>query len=87
MDQNRFPGALLDDLAQLATNAAGVAQGARAELETAVRGRFERWMNSQDFVSREEFDAVAEMARKAREENERLAERLSALEKAAGRSS
>ena len=33
-----------------------------------------------DFVSREEFDAVKDMAARAREENEKLAERIAALE-------
>lgn len=79
--QSRFPQALLDDLAKLATNAAGVAQGAREEAENLVRARIERFMNSRDFVTREEFDAVAEMARLAREENARLSERLEALER------
>lgn len=72
--------AFLDDLAKLAASAAGVAQGAREEAETAIRGQMERFFSSRDWVTREEFDAVREMAIRAREENEKLAERLSALE-------
>ncbi|MEO1293516.1 MAG: accessory factor UbiK family protein [Pseudomonadota bacterium] len=72
--------ALWDDLAKLATNAAGVAQGAREEAETLVRTRIDRWMAEQDFVSREEFDAVRAMAVAAREENESLKARIEALE-------
>ena len=74
--QSRF----LDDMAQLVTNAMGVAHGARGEAETAFRSLMERWMTERDFVSREEFDAVEAMARRAREENAELAARVAALE-------
>jgi hypothetical protein len=76
--RNKF----LDDMSQLMTNAMGVAQGARAEAETAMKGLVDRWMADRDFVTREEFDAVRAMAQKAREENEALAARLAALEEA-----
>ena len=69
-----------DDLSKLMTSAAGVAQGARQEAETAMRGLMERWMADQNLVTRDEFDAVRDMAAKAREENETLAARISALE-------
>lgn len=69
-----------DDLTQLMTNAAGVAQGARTEAETAMRGWFERFLADSNLVTREEFDAVREMAIKAREENDRLARRIEQLE-------
>ncbi|MGY9013559.1 MAG: accessory factor UbiK family protein [Rhodobacterales bacterium] len=72
---------MLDDLSQLMTNAMGVAQGAREEAETAMRSVIDRWLADQNFVTREEFDAVRLMARKAREENTDLAARLDALEK------
>jgi BMFP domain-containing protein YqiC len=71
---------IFDDLSQLMTNAAGVAQGVREEAETLVRGRLERFLADSDLVTREEFDAVRDMAQKAREENESLAARISALE-------
>lgn len=70
----------LDDMSQLVTNAMGVAQGARSEAETAMRGMMDRWLAGRDFVTREEFDAVRLMAQKAREENEALSARLAALE-------
>ena len=76
--QNR----IFDDLSKLMTNAMGVAQGARAEAETAIRGVIDRWLAERDFVTREEFDAVRAMAQKAREENAALAARLAALEAA-----
>eukprot|EP00326_Haptolina_ericina_P045007 CAMPEP_0181234828 /NCGR_PEP_ID=MMETSP1096-20121128/37201_1 /TAXON_ID=156174 ORGANISM="Chrysochromulina ericina, Strain CCMP281" /NCGR_SAMPLE_ID=MMETSP1096 /ASSEMBLY_ACC=CAM_ASM_000453 /LENGTH=66 /DNA_ID=CAMNT_0023329669 /DNA_START=1 /DNA_END=201 /DNA_ORIENTATION=- len=62
------------------TNAMGVAQGARDEAETAMKGLVDRWLADRDFVTREEFDAVRAMAQKAREENEALKTRLDALE-------
>jgi BMFP domain-containing protein YqiC len=73
---------ILDDIAQLVTNAMGVAQGARAEAETAVKSMIDRWLADRDFVTREEFDAVRAMAQKAREENAALAARIAALEAA-----
>ncbi|WP_339949054.1 accessory factor UbiK family protein [uncultured Albimonas sp.] len=76
--QTRSP--FFDDLSRLMTSAAGVAQGARTEAETAFRGFIERWMAENNFVTREEFEAVREMAVKAREENETLKARLDALE-------
>ncbi len=69
-----------DDLSQLATNAMGVAQGARTEAETAMKSWMDRWLADRDFVTREEFDAVRAMAQKAREENAALEARIAALE-------
>lgn len=74
------PNRLLDELAKLMTDAAGAAQGVRREAETAMRAQFERLMNSMDLVKREEFEAVRDMAIKAREENDALNARLKALE-------
>ncbi|MDF0597829.1 accessory factor UbiK family protein [Psychromarinibacter halotolerans] len=71
---------VFDDIGQLMTNAMGVAQGARQEAETAMKGLVDRWLADRDFVTREEFDAVRAMAQKAREENEALKARLDALE-------
>jgi BMFP domain-containing protein YqiC len=71
---------IFDDISQLMTNAMGVAQGARDEAETAMKGWIDRWLADRDFVTRDEFDAVRAMAQKAREENEVLKARLDALE-------
>lgn len=70
----------LDQFAKMMTDAAGAADGARKEVETFMQAQGERMMQNMDIVSREEFEAVKAMAEKAREENERLAERLAALE-------
>jgi BMFP domain-containing protein YqiC len=71
---------VFDDIAQLMTNAMGVAQGARTEAETAMKSLIDRWLADRDFVTRDEFDAVRAMAQKAREENEALKARLAAME-------
>jgi len=69
-----------DDMSKLMTNAMGVAQGAKTEAETAMKGLIDRWMADRDFVTREEFDAVRAMTVKAREENDMLAARIAVLE-------
>ncbi len=73
-------GRLFDDLSRLITDAAGLAEGARREVETLVKAQFERLLAGMDVVTREEFEAVKEMAAKARGENEALAARIAALE-------
>lgn len=74
------PNRILDDFAKLLTDAAGAAQGVRNEVETAFRAQAERILNSMDVVQREEFEAVREMAIKARAENKTLAARLAEIE-------
>lgn len=71
----------IDDIAKLASGAAGTLQGLRQEVEAAVTARIERLAGSMDLVPREEFEVVRAMAQKAREENEALAARVAALEK------
>jgi BMFP domain-containing protein YqiC len=73
---NRF----FDEVARLMNDAAGVAQGVRREFETLFRNQTERFLRDLDVVKREEFEAVKEMARIAREDNEALKARVSALE-------
>lgn len=77
------PNRLLDEVARLVTDAAGAAQGVRREIETVVKTQMQRILADMDVVTREEFEAVREMAIMAREENDRLAARLAALEGAA----
>ena len=73
-------GRLYDEFARLMNDAAGVAQGMRREFDTVLRTQAERILRDLDVVHREEFEAVKEMARLAREENEALKARISALE-------
>ena len=72
---------ILDDISQLMTNAMGVAQGAKEEADTALKGLVDRWLADRDFVTRDEFDAARAMAQKAREENEELKKRLDMMER------
>ena len=67
------PNRILDDFARLMTDAAGAAQGFRSQAE--------RVLNSMDVVQREEFEAVRDMAAKARDENDALLARVESLEK------
>ena len=73
---------LIDDLARVAASAVGVAAGLKGEVEARLRQRFERVLDGMELVNRDEFEAVKAMAAEARAENERLAKRLAALEKA-----
>ena len=73
---NRF----FDEMARLMNDAAGVAQGVRREFDTLLRSQAERVLRELSVVQREEFEAVKEMARLAREENEALKARVDALE-------
>jgi BMFP domain-containing protein YqiC len=70
----------LDGLARFFTDAAGAAQSLRNEIDTFVKARLEKLVADMDFVPREEFEAVKEMAAKARAENEKLEARIAALE-------
>jgi BMFP domain-containing protein YqiC len=74
------PNRLLDEVARLVTDAAGAAQGVRREVETVVKTQVQRLLADMDVVTREEFEAVREMAIMAREENDKLSARLAALE-------
>jgi BMFP domain-containing protein YqiC len=73
---NRF----FDDFAKLMTDAAGAADGFKKETEAVLRGQAEKFLRDMNVVTREDFEAVREMAQKARQENESLAARVSALE-------
>jgi len=74
------PNRLLDDFAKLMTDAAGVAQGARREVETAFKAQAERFLADMDMVSREEHEAVKDMAVRALDKIEELESRLAKLE-------
>jgi BMFP domain-containing protein YqiC len=73
-----------EDFTRLVTDAAEMAQGVRREAETAIKSQLERLLATMDVVTREEFEAVKEMAAKARDENERLSARIADLEKKLG---
>jgi BMFP domain-containing protein YqiC len=71
---------LFDDAARIAGGAVGTLAGAKREIEALVRQQLERMLTSLDLVTRDELEAVKEMAAKARSEQEVLEERLAALE-------
>ena len=74
--QNRF----FDDLAKILNGAAGTVAGMGREAESNMRERMREFMGGADFVSREEFNAVKQMAATARAEAEALKARVEALE-------
>jgi BMFP domain-containing protein YqiC len=71
---------LLDDLAKLATNAVGAAAAMRQEVEARFKAQLERLLVDMNLVTRDEYEAVKEMAAKARAEQEALADRVARLE-------
>jgi BMFP domain-containing protein YqiC len=71
---------LLDDLARIATDAVGAAQGVRREVETVARAQMERLIRDMDVATREEVEVLRDLVTAAREENEALKARVAALE-------
>ena len=78
MSQSR--NSIVEEFARLATDAVGVASVMRREAETVLKTQLERLLSTMDMVSREEHEAVKEMAAAARDDNERLEARIAALE-------
>jgi BMFP domain-containing protein YqiC len=71
---------LIADLVKVANSAAGTLAGMTREAREGARERMKEALGGLDFVSREEFDAVKDMAAKAREQAEALEARVAALE-------
>ncbi|MGB7374134.1 accessory factor UbiK family protein [Pontixanthobacter sp.] len=71
---------MIADVVKLMNGAAGTFAGMTREARESARERIKETMGGMDFVGRDEFDAVKDMAAKAREENETLSARLDALE-------
>lgn len=77
---------IFDDFAKLMTDAAGAAEGMKQEAQSLFKSQSERILRDMDVVTREDFEVVKAMAQKAREENDALSKRITALEAAlAGR--
>lgn len=68
------------DFVKMMNSAAGTLAGVGREARDGARERFKEFMGDMEFVSREEFDAVKEMAATARAEVETLKARIDALE-------
>ncbi|NNC00833.1 accessory factor UbiK family protein [Corallococcus exiguus] len=71
---------IFDEIARLATDAAGAAQGVKREVETVAKAQIERLIKDMDVATREEVEVLRDMVTALREENEQLAVRLKALE-------
>lgn len=61
-----------EDIARMASGVAGAAMDAKRELDALMRDAIERFMARGNYVTREEFEVVRDMAQKAREENAAL---------------
>lgn len=73
---------VFDDLARLMTGAMGMAQGVNDEAKSFMRAQADRFVAEMDLVSRDEFEAVKQLASEARAEADALRERVAALEAA-----
>lgn len=71
---------MIADFVKLANAAAGTFAGMTREAREGARERLKSALGGMDFVSREEFEAVKEMAARAREDAEALRARVAALE-------
>ncbi|MCW2318456.1 BMFP domain-containing protein YqiC [Rhodoblastus acidophilus] len=69
-----------DDMSRLFNDAAGAAKSLGKEAETMIKAQVERMMSTMDIVSREEFEAVRDMAVAARNANDALERRVAELE-------
>lgn len=74
---------MIADFVKLLNSAAGTIAGMGREAGENAREKAKEIFGGLDFVSREEFDAVKELAASAREEVEALKARIAALEAAA----
>ena len=73
---------LFDDLGRLMTDAAGLADGLRREVETVARSQMERMVATMDLAREEDVDVLRDMIAKERADKETLEARVSALEEA-----
>jgi BMFP domain-containing protein YqiC len=71
---------MFEDFAKVANGAVSTFVGLKGEVETLVRAQMEKFLATMDVVPRDEFDAVKAMAAKARAEQEKLEQRVAALE-------
>ncbi|HUO53242.1 MAG TPA: accessory factor UbiK family protein [Rhodoblastus sp.] len=74
------PNRFFDDMSRLFNDAAGAARSLGREAELAIKTQVERLLATMDVVSREEFEAVRDMAVAARNANDALERRINELE-------
>jgi BMFP domain-containing protein YqiC len=75
---------IFDDISKVLTGMAGTVAGMGREAEAGFKERAREWVSGLDLVSREEFDAVKQMAATARAEADELKARIAKLEAAMG---
>jgi BMFP domain-containing protein YqiC len=75
---------VFDDMAKLMTGAMGMAQGMRDEAKGFLRTQAERLVAEMDLISRDEFEAVKQMAADARAEADALRAKIAELESKLG---
>jgi BMFP domain-containing protein YqiC len=71
---------MFDDLVKMVNGVAGTFAGAGREAEASMREKMREWIAGEDFVGRDEFEAVKAMAAAARDQNDALEARIAALE-------
>jgi hypothetical protein len=71
----------LDDLSKLMTNAFGVAQNAKGEMETAMKSMLDRWLVDRNLATNEELEAVKLLVQKVSDDNKILQEKVNKFEK------
>ena len=71
---------LFDDMARVASGAAGALGGIRSRMEGELRDQVERLLQRMNLVTREEHEVALALATKARAEQEYLMRRMAALE-------
>jgi BMFP domain-containing protein YqiC len=70
---------LFEDIAKIASGAAGGLMDMRREVESMIGDKIERLISHGRFVTREEFEVVKAMAEKARAENAALKAEIETL--------
>ncbi len=71
---------LWDDLAKLAGSAIGMSDSMRKDARKTMTVKLEKILKKMDLVSRQEFEVVHAMAKRARSEQEELKKRVAKLE-------
>ncbi len=69
-----------DDLAGMAGGAMSALAGMREEIASMAKARVDEAVRRLDLVKRDEFEAMAELARRARDQAEALEARIAVLE-------
>lgn len=78
---------ILDDIARVASGAAGALHGFREQIREDIRQRVDETAQRMDLVPREDFERVEAMLVKAREQQDKLVQRIETLEQELGKKS